>query len=489
MYHDMRTLCTTRLLLQKKEIKVSEVVEECLDNIRQTEPDIRAMLHIREEQALEEAREMDRQGPDNEKPLWGVPMTIKDVICTRGTPTTCGSRILENFTPGYDATLVQRLRQAGAIILGKTNMDEFAMGSSTENSALQTTSNPWDLSRVPGGSSGGSAASMAAGQSLGSIGTDTGGSIRQPASFCGVVGMKPTYGRVSRYGLVAFGSSLDQAGPMTLSVPDSAAVLNVISGHDPLDSTSSNAPVPDYLDALEKRKDLHGLRIGLPRQYWEEKMSPEVDSACKKVLETIREAGARTVPVDLPHVQHGVASYYIIAMAEASSNLARFDGVRYGYRDQEARELLDMYRRTRSRALGEEVQRRIMIGTYVLSAGYYDAYYKKAAQIRRLIHRDFMQAFEDCDLLCSPVVPSTAFRLGENVDDPLQMYLTDIFTTSLNLAGLPGISIPAGLGHETGLPVGIQFMGPAFGEELLLQAAGILEQSLPALPFPAALKE
>ena len=489
MYKDVRTLCSTRQLLQKKEIKASDVVQKCLENIRKTEPDIRAMLHIREEQAMNKAREMDRQGPDQDRPLWGIPITIKDVICTRDTPTTCGSRILDNFVPGYDATLVQRLKQAGAIILGKTNMDEFAMGSSTENSALQTTSNPWDLSRVPGGSSGGSAASMAAAQALGSIGTDTGGSIRQPASFCGVVGMKPTYGRVSRYGLVAFGSSLDQAGPMTLSVQDSAAVLNVISGHDPLDSTSSSAPVPDYLDALKKRKDLRGLRIGLPRQYWEEKMSPEVEAACQKALEAIREAGAVTVPTDLPHAEHGVAAYYIIAMAEASSNLARFDGVRYGYRDQEARELLDMYRRTRSRALGEEVQRRIMIGTYVLSAGYYDAYFKKAAQIRRLIHRDFMQAFEDCDLLCSPVVPSTAFRLGENVDDPLQMYLTDIFTTSLNLAGLPGISIPAGLGHETGLPVGIQFMGPAFGEELLLQAAGILEQSLPALPFPAALKE
>ncbi len=489
MYQDARTLCTTRQQLQKKEIKVSEVVQSCLDNIGKTEPLIRAMLRIREQEAMDMARELDRQGPDKDRPLWGIPMTIKDVICTRGIPTTCGSRILESFTPGYDATLVQRLKQAGAIILGKTNMDEFAMGSSTENSALQKTLNPWDLSRVPGGSSGGSAASMAAAQSLGSIGTDTGGSIRQPASFCGVVGMKPTYGRVSRYGLVAFGSSLDQAGPMTSCVQDSAAILNIISGHDHLDSTSSSTPVPDYLRALDKRKDLQNLRIGLPRQYWEEKMSPEVEAACKKVLETLLEAGAETVPVDLPHVQHGVAAYYIIAMAEASSNLARYDGVRYGYRDQKARELMDMYRRTRSRALGEEVQRRIMIGTYVLSAGYYDAYFKKAAQIRRLIHQDFIKSFESCDLLCSPVVPFTAFGLGENVDDPLQMYLTDIFTTSLNLAGLPGISIPAGTGKETGLPVGIQFMGPAFGEELLLQAAYILEQSLPPLPFPAALRE
>ncbi len=486
MYKDLRTLCSTRKLLQEKEIKAFEVVQECLDNIKQTEPGIRAMLSIREEQALEQAREMDRQGPDRDRPLWGIPMTIKDVICTRDTPTTCGSRLLENFTPGYDAPLVQRLRQAGAIILGKTNMDEFAMGSSTENSALQTTRNPWDPSRVPGGSSGGSAASMAAAQSLGSIGTDTGGSIRQPASFCGVVGMKPTYGRVSRYGLVAFGSSLDQAGPMTSSVPDSAAILNVISGHDPLDSTSSTAPVPDYLSALEKRKDLRGLRIGLPRQFWEKKTSPEVDAACQKALEAVREAGAETVPADLPHAEHGGAAYYIIAMAEASSNMARYDGVRYGYRDPEALELMDMYRRTRSRALGEEVQRRIMIGTYVLSAGYYDAYFKKAAQVRRLIHQDFMRAFKDCDLLCSPVVPHTAFRLGDKVDDPLQMYLMDIFTASVNLAGLPGISIPAGTGDETGLPVGIQLMGPAFGDELLLQAANILEQSLPALPFPPA---
>ncbi len=487
MYKDTRTLIATRRLLQDGQVKVSEVIQECLNNICKTEPTLKALLNIQEEQAMEQAREMDRQGPDTNKPLWGIPMTIKDAICTRDMPTTCGSRILANFTPGYDATLVHRLKEAGAVILGKTNLDEFAMGSSTENSALQTTHNPWDLSRVPGGSSGGSAASMAALQSLGSIGTDTGGSIRQPASFCGVVGMKPTYGRVSRYGLVAFGSSLEQAGPITTCVPDCAALMSVISGHDLLDSTSSAAPVPDYLGALERRNDLKGLRIGLPAQYWEKKMSPEVYTACNHAMQTARDAGAETVTVDLPHAGHAVAAYYIIAMAEASSNLARYDGVRYGYRDMEATELLDMYRRTRSRALGEEVQRRIMIGTYVLSAGYYDAYFKKAAQVRRLIHQDFMRAFEDCDVICSPVVPFTAFSIGEKVDDPLQLYLMDIFTSSINLAGLPGISIPAGLGGGSGMPVGIQILGPAFSEELLLQSACVLEQALGPLPLPTAL--
>jgi len=483
------TLCATRDLILTGQVKVLEVVQACLERIRQTEPAIGALVNIQEEKALERAREMDEHGPDKDKSLWGIPLTLKDIICTSDLPTTCGSKMLENFTPCYDATLTRRLREAGAVILGKANLDEFAMGSSTENSALKQTRNPWDLSRVPGGSSGGSAASIAAGQSLGSVGTDTGGSIRQPASFCGVVGMKPTYGRVSRYGVVAFGSSLDQAGPMAANTADCAAILKVISGHDPMDSTSADVPVPDYLSSLGHRKDLKGLRVGLPAQYWEGELEPEVDRVCRNALEQVSLAGAETVPVDLPHAPHAVAAYYIIAMAEASSNLARFDGIRYGYRDEEARELMDMYCKTRSRAFGEEVQRRIMIGNYVLSAGYYDAYFKKAAQVRRLIHLDFVQAFENCDLICSPVVPFPAFRLGEKVDDPLQMYLLDIFTASLNLAGMAGITIPAGLGDQSGMPVGIQFMGPAFSEELLLQTAHVLENYLPPLPSPRALNE
>ena len=474
-------------MLQTRQIKVAEVVEKCLSNIRETEPKIQALLNIQEEKAVDQAKAMDQEGPDPNRPLWGIPITIKDVICTRDIPTTCGSRMLENFTPFYQATLVQKLREAGAIILGKTNMDEFAMGSSTEYSALKQTRNPWDLSRVPGGSSGGSAASMAAGQALGSVGTDTGGSIRQPASFCGVTGMKPTYGRVSRYGLVAFGSSLDQAGPVTRDVADCAAMLNVIAGQDPLDSTSADQPVPDYLQALSQRSDLKGLRLGLPQQYWTQELSPEVNSVCRQALDKADQAGAEIVEIDLPHVRHAVATYYIIAMAEASSNLARFDGVRYGYRDPEAQQLLDIYHKSRSRALGEEVQRRIMIGTYVLSAGYYDAYFKKAAQVRRLITQDFARAFGQCDLICAPVVPFTALHLGENVDDPLQMYLLDIFTASLNLAGLPGVTLPAGLGEDTGMPVGIQLMGPEFSEDLVLQSAYILEKSLPSLPRPSAL--
>ena len=483
------TLCATRDLILSGQIKVTEVVQSCLERIRKTEPVIQAFVNIQEEKALDLARKMDEQGPDKDKPLWGIPLTLKDNICTRDQRTTCGSKMLENFNPCYDATLVRKLREAGAIFLGKTNLDEFAEGSSTENSAHKKTRNPWDLNKVPGGSSGGSAASIAAGQSLGSVGTDTGGSIRQPASFCGVFGMKPTYGRVSRYGVVALASSMDQAGPIAANTADCAAILQVISGHDPLDSTSMDVPVPDYLSSLERRTDLKGLRVGLPAQYWEGKLDSEVERVCSKALEQISLAGAETVTLDMPHTPHAVAVYEIIAMAESSSNMARFDGVKYGYRDKEARELLDMYIKTRSRAFGEEVQRRIMIGSYVLSAGYYDAYFKKAAQVRRLIYQDFIQAFEYCDLICAPVSPFTAFRLGEMVDDPLQMYLLDIFTVSLNLAGMAGITVPAGLGDRTDMPVGIQLMGPAFSEELLLQTAHVLENYLPPLPSPRALNE
>lgn len=473
--------------LQERRVRVSEVVEACFDRIDRTESIVNALLCTDREACLDLAGEMDQTGPDPDKPLWGVPITVKDVFCTKDFPTTCGSKILEDFKPCYDAALVAKLKNAGAVILGKNNMDEFAMGSSTENSAYKTSRNPWNLECVPGGSSGGSAVSVATGQCFASIGTDTGGSIRQPASFCGITGLKPTYGRVSRFGLVAFGSSLDQAGPMTRTVADCALVMNVISGHDPEDSTSASRPVPDFLAATLKSKDLKGKRIGLPRQYWEEGLSPETTECCQNAVDAAVDAGAVVVDVDMPHAQFGIAAYYIIAMAEASSNLARYDGVKYGFRDKSCNNLLEMYRKSRSIALGEEVQRRIMIGTYVLSAGYYDAYYKKAAQIRRLIQQDYLKAFESCDIVCAPVTPSTAFKIGENIDDPLQMYLTDIFTTSLNLSGMPGMTIPVGLGKDTGLPVGMQFIAPFFEEALILQAGQVMEGLRPGLGAPVGL--
>jgi aspartyl-tRNA(Asn)/glutamyl-tRNA(Gln) amidotransferase subunit A len=413
-----------------------------------------------------------------------VPVIIKDVLATVGMPTTCGSRILENFVPVYDADCVTRLKEAGAIILAKANMDEFAMGSSTENSAFKVTKNPWDTARVPGGSSGGSAASVSAGQCFASIGTDTGGSIRQPASFCGIVGLKPSYGRVSRRGLIAYGSSLDQAGPMTRTVADAAEILQVIAGHDPLDSTSVNVPVPDYLAALGRKESLKGLRLGMPEQYWGEGLSAEVDAACRNAVELATSLGAEIVPVSLPHTEYAIATYYILAMAEASSNLARFDGVRYGHRSSETRDLATMYTRSRCEGFGEEVMRRIMLGTYVLSAGYYDAYYRKAAQVRRLIRQDFLDALTKCDLLCGPACPTTAFAIGENTADPLQMYLTDIFTISLNLSGLPGLSLPVGQGKDTGMPVGLQLFAGNMDEAGLLAAAATLEAHLPKLPAP-----
>jgi aspartyl-tRNA(Asn)/glutamyl-tRNA(Gln) amidotransferase subunit A len=427
---------------------------------------------------------MDARGPDAQKPLWGVPVIIKDVLATVGMPTTCGSRILENFVPVYDADCVARLKDAGAIILAKANMDEFAMGSSTENSAFKVTKNPWNTTRVPGGSSGGSAASVAAGQCFASIGTDTGGSIRQPASFCGIVGVKPSYGRVSRRGLIAYGSSLDQAGPMTRTVADAAEILQVIVGHDPKDSTSVNAPVPEYPAALEHKGSLKGLRLGMPEQYWGEGLSAEVDAACRGAIDLAASLGAEIVPVSLPHTEYAIATYYILAMAEASSNLARFDGVRYGRRSSQTRDLATMYTRSRSEGFGEEVLRRIMLGTYVLSAGYYDAYYRKAAQVRRLIRQDFLNALDKCDLLCGPACTTTAFAIGENTADPLQMYLTDIFTISLNLSGLPGLSLPVGLGKDTGMPVGLQLFAGNMEEAGLLSAAAVLEAHLPRLPEP-----
>jgi len=482
IYQMSLTEMTNRL--QNRELSVEQTVSACLERMEATEPDIGCLLHLERETALQRAREMDAAGPDPEQSLWGVPVVIKDVLATKGVPTTCGSRMLESFVPFYDAVAVDRLKRAGAIILAKSNMDEFAMGSSTENSAFALTRNPWDTERVPGGSSGGSAASTAAGQTPLSLGTDTGGSIRQPAAFCGCVGIKPTYGRVSRFGLVAYGSSLDQAGPFARSVEDAARVLQVIAGKDGKDSTSSPEPVPDYIAALGERDELKGVRLGLPEEYWGEGLESDVDGVCRSALHKAKELGAELVPVSLPHSRYAIAAYYIIVMAEASSNLARYDGVRYGYRDTSEKELTRMYFSTRSQGFGREVQRRIVLGTYVLSAGYYDAYYKKAAQVRRLVREDYQRALQDCDLLLAPAAPGVPFRLGEKVEDPLQMYLTDIFTNPLNLTGLPGLSLPAGLGPETGLPIGLQLFGPSFGEEKLLQVAHVLEGALPDLPFP-----
>ncbi len=481
------SLTEVRDKLAGKEIKAEEAVAACLARIEATEPKLKAILHLSAEAALEKARAMDAAGPDAGKRLWGVPVMIKDAICVADAPTTCGSRILENFVPFYDAACVEKLKGAGAILLGKANMDEFAMGSSTENSAYAVTANPWDATRVPGGSSGGSAASVAARQCFAALGTDTGGSIRQPAAFCGTVGIKPTYGRVSRYGLVAYGSSLDQIGPLTRTADDAAAVLSVIAGHDPKDSTSAPRDVPDYEALLAGATDLKGLTIGLPDEYWGEGVDHEVKDACQAAVDAARSLGATVVPVSLPHTPFAVATYYIVAMAEASSNLARFDGVRYGYRAPEAKTLEELYELSRSKGFGPEVRRRVVIGTYVLSAGYYDAYYRKAAQVRRLIRQDFLDAFSTCDVICGPTSPFAAFPIGQMSGDPLQMYLSDIFTISLNLAGLPGLSMPVGLGKDTGMPIGMQLFGPAFDEASILRTAKVLGGALPKLPEPAGI--
>ncbi|MDQ7834161.1 MAG: Asp-tRNA(Asn)/Glu-tRNA(Gln) amidotransferase subunit GatA [Humidesulfovibrio sp.] len=474
------TLSEVRAKLADKTLSAVEVTEAALSRIQATEPKVQALLSVQAEEARALAKELDAQGPDASKPLWGVPLAVKDVLATKDVPTTCGSKILENFRPVYDATAVARLKDAGAILLGKANMDEFAMGSTTENSAYFATKNPWDVSRVPGGSSGGSGATVAACQCYGALGTDTGGSIRLPASFCGIVGLKPTYGRVSRFGMVAYGSSLDQIGPMTRNVEDAARLLQVIAGHDERDSTSVNAPVPDYVAALGEATDLKGLTIGLPAEYWDKGLSPEVSEACGAAIKQAEALGAKTVPVNLRMSEYAIATYYIIAVAEASSNLARFDGVRYGHRDRDAQSLIEMYVKSRTQGFGEEVQRRIILGTYVLSSGYYDAYYRKAAQVRRLIRQDFEAALAQCDVIMGPVCPTTAFKVGEMTADPLQMYLMDIFTISTNLAGLPGMSLPVGLGRESGMPVGLQLTGRAFDEARLLQVAGVLEKAVPA---------
>ncbi|HBC92107.1 MAG TPA: Asp-tRNA(Asn)/Glu-tRNA(Gln) amidotransferase GatCAB subunit A [Pelotomaculum sp.] len=462
-------------LLIKKEISAEELNLAVFDRIEAVEDRVKAYVTMTKERALEQARSVDRQINDGEKisPLAGIPVAIKDNMCIDGVRTTACSKILANFVPPYSATVVKRLDGAGAIMVGKTNCDEFAMGSSTENSAFFITRNPWDTERVPGGSSGGSAAVIAAGEAICSLGSDTGGSIRLPASFCGVVGLKPTYGAVSRYGLIAFASSLDQIGPFTRDVADCAAMLNVICGHDPLDSTSANYNMPDFTGFL--KNDVQGLKIGVPREYMVEGIHPEVREAIEQALSLLEALGAHVEYTTLPHTEYALSTYYLIAPAEASSNLARYDGVRYGYRAEKADDVIDMFMKTRSEGFGSEVKRRIMLGTYALSAGYYDAYYLKALRVRTLIKQDFDRAFEKYDLLVSPVCPTTAFRIGEKTEDPLEMYLSDVCTISINLAGIPGMSIPGGFAQ--GMPVGLQLMGRHFDEGTLLRAAYTFEQN------------
>ena len=451
-----------------------EVAQASLNRIAAVEDRVQALVTRTPEVALAQAEAADRRIAAGEAgPLTGIPMVIKDNHCTKGIRTTCSSRILENYLPLYDATVTQRLSEAGAVLVGKANMDEFAMGSSTENSAFFPTRNPWDLGTVPGGSSGGSAAAVAAGEAPFSLGSDTGGSIRQPAALCGVVGLKPTYGRVSRYGLVAFASSLDQIGPFTRTVRDCALVLGAIAGHDPLDSTSARRPVPNYLAGLTG--DLRGARIGVPEEFFVEGLEEGVRAAIEQAIDQLAQAGAEIVrPVSLPHTKYGLATYYIVAPSEASANLARYDGVRYGLSAPDAPDMWTALELTRQRGFGPEVTRRIMLGTYALSAGYYDAYYLRAQKIRTLIKDEFDRAFERCDVLISPTSPTVAFPFGARTTDPLAMYLSDVCTIPVNMAGLPGISVPAGFSN--GLPVGLQFIGRAFDEARLLQIAHAYEQ-------------
>jgi aspartyl-tRNA(Asn)/glutamyl-tRNA(Gln) amidotransferase subunit A len=461
-------------LLATGAVSPQEVTEAVLTRIKERDGELNTYITVDETGARAMAQEAAARLKRGEATaITGIPLALKDVMVTRGLRTTCGSRILENFVPPYDATVCARLRQAGAVILGKVNMDEFAMGSSTENSAFGPSRNPWNRDYIPGGSSGGSAAAVAADLCSASLGSDTGGSIRQPASLCGVVGLKPTYGRVSRYGLVAYASSLDQIGPLTKEVRDAAILLQAIAGHDPKDSTSVNEPVPDYQERLGR--EIKGLKIGVPKEFFGAGLDPEVEAAVKAALQTLTGLGGELIEVSLPHTSYAVAVYYVLAVAEASSNLARYDGVKYGFR-AEGKNLLDMYAQTRARGFGAEVRRRIMLGTYTLSAGYYDAYYKKASQVRALIRQDFEAAFQHCQVIATPVAPTPAFRLGEKVDDPLTMYLSDIFTISANLGGIPGISVPCGF-SSMGLPIGLQLMGPVFGETDLFQVAYAFEQA------------
>ena len=471
-----RTASELLALLSRGDISAEELTRTHLDAIHQRDPAIKAFLHVDEESALQQARNIDakRKRGEPQGPLAGIPVAIKDVLCIKGQPTTCGSKILENFVPPYDADVIERLRQADAIFVGKTNLDEFAMGSSTENSAYQVTRNPWDLERIPGGSSGGSAAAVAASMAPLALGSDTGGSIRLPASLCGIVGLKPTYGRVSRFGLVAYGSSLDQIGPFAHDVFDAALLLETIAGHDPRDSTSMNQPVPAYTKMLEE--PFKPLTIGMPREFFGEGLDGEVEQAVRAALKIYQDQGTTVRDISLPHSRFAVATYYLVATAEASSNLARYDGVHYGFRAAKFDNLIDMMCRTRGEGFGAEAKRRIMLGTYALSSGYKDAYYLKALKVRRLIKNDFDQAFAGCDVIMGPTSPTAAFKIGEKVDDPLAMYLSDIYTISCNLAGIAGISIPCGF-TRSNLPIGLQILAPAFAEEKLLRVARMHEKA------------
>lgn len=463
-----------RLLLDRKEVSVRDVVDAVYRRIDECENRVGAFVTLSREKALEMAEGAQKAIDERRSlPLSGIPLAIKDNMCTKGVRTTCSSRILANFVPPYESTATSRLIAQGYVLVGKTNLDEFAMGSSTENSGFHTTRNPWDLGRIPGGSSGGSTAAVAADECIAALGSDTGGSIRQPAALCGVVGLKPTYGRVSRYGLVAFASSLDQIGPITKDVRDSAVLLNAIAGRDPSDSTSAPVEVPDFTGVLGR--DIRGLKVGIPEEYFIEGMDPHVDASVKAAIKQLESLGAVPVEVSLPHTGYAVATYYLLATSEASSNLARYDGVKYGLREG-GKDLLDMYMNTRAAGFGAEVKRRIMLGTYALSSGYYDAYYLKAQQVRTLIKRDFEEAFKSVDIIATPTAPTAAFRIGEKADDPLQMYLSDIFTISVNLAGVPGISVPCGFTPD-GLPIGLQLIGTHFDEETILKVAYAYEQS------------
>jgi len=462
--------------LKTRESTAVELTESIFRRIKEVEPQVKGYLTLTEELALEQAAVADRgfQNGDDMPHLAGIPFAIKDVICTKGVRTTCASKILENFVPPYDATVMNKLNQQGVVMIGKTNMDEFAMGSSTENSAYQITHNPWDLTAIPGGSSGGSAAVVAADTAILSLGSDTGGSIRQPAALCGVVGMKPTYGRISRYGLIAFASSLDQIGPFTKDVTDCALVLNALCGKDEMDSTSVDVPVPDFTKFLIN--DVKGMKIGVPKEYFAEGLDPDVADCVYTAIAELEKLGAFIVEISLPHTDYAIATYYIIAPAEASANLARYDGVRYGYRTEEPADLINMYKKTRSEGFGQEVKRRIMLGTFALSTGYQDAYYKKAQKVRTLIKSDFDDAFEKVDVIATPTSPTSAFKIGERTADPLQMYMCDVMTTPASHAGLPGISVPCGFA-KNGLPIGLQLLAKPFAEESVLRVAYSFEQN------------
>jgi aspartyl-tRNA(Asn)/glutamyl-tRNA(Gln) amidotransferase subunit A len=461
--------------LKKKELSSVEATKAMLARIEATDGKVNAFITVCQEEALESAREADKRIAAGEMDiLTGIPIALKDIFLTKGIRTTCASKILNNFIPPYDATSWLKLKERGAVLLGKLNQDEFAMGSSCESSAFGPTRNPWNTECIPGGSSGGSAAAIAAQQATATLGTDTGGSIRQPASHCGCVGLKPTYGRVSRYGVIAYASSLDQVGPMTRDVRDAAIMLGAVAGHDPLDSTSVERPVPDYLNAL--LPDVKGLKIGLPKEYYIDGLHPDVKKAMELAIETYRGMGAEFIDISLPYTDYAVACYYLIATAEASSNLARYDGVRFGHRTGKAGSLIEMMSRSRDEGFGAEVKRRIMLGTYALSSGYYDAYYLKAQKVRTLIMQDFLKAFEKVDVILTPVAPTPAFKIGEKTSDPLQMYLSDIFTIPVNLAGTCGLSVPAGMSSE-GLPIGLQLIGRPFGEEAIIRAGYAFEQA------------